>query len=175
LWGLGILLFIQSRSNIIRCSRETYLPTKQTLPQSRTWFSHTNEIIQWTQHHQPPPPSSTQGFDKSVSSCYPKAARVRTRRQYQRIAHQPTRHIGHWVVVESRESKHPLTRLGVTVSRHYGNAVSRNRFKRIVREAFRLCCRELRTGIDINVKPSHVAYEAQMPDILAELKNLFKI
>jgi ribonuclease P protein component len=110
-----------------------------------------------------------------VTCRYPKAARLRTRRQYQRIAQQPTRHIGHWIVVESRESKHPLTRLGVTVSRHYGNAVSRNRFKRIVREAFRLCCQELQSGVDINVKPGHVAYEAQMPDILAELKNLLKI
>jgi ribonuclease P protein component len=107
-----------------------------------------------------------------VSCHFPKSARVRTRRHYQRISHQPTRHIGHWVVIESRQSRHSLARLGVTVSRHYGKAVQRNRFKRIVREAFRLCRCDLLTGIDFNVKPRHVANEAQMPDILAELKRL---
>jgi len=97
---------------------------------------------------------------------------VRTRRHYQRIAHQSTKHIGQWIVIESRQSRESLARLGVTVSRHYGKAVQRNRFKRIVREAFRLCRNELRNGIDFNVKPRKMANDAQMPDILAELKRL---
>ena len=64
------------------------------------------------------------------------------------------------------------TRLGITASRHYGIAVKRNRFKRIVREAFRLAVRQLPQGIDINVKPRPLAQGAQTADIMAELISL---
>jgi len=41
------------------------------------------------------------------------------------------------VKFEVAQSNLPLSKLGITVSRKFGNAVSRNRFKRHVREAFR--------------------------------------
>jgi ribonuclease P protein component len=79
--------------------------------------------------------------------------------------------VGHWIIIDSRKSNHSQTRLGVTVSRHYGKAIARNRFKRIVREAFRLCQQELQSGFDLNVKPRSVANNAKPADILAELKQ----
>lgn len=98
--------------------------------------------------------------------------RVRTRRQYQRIAQQPTRHVGRWLIVDKRISKGPSVRLGITASKHFGIAVQRNRFKRIVREAFRICRVGLEQGFDINVKPRHMAHEAKSSDILHELVTL---
>lgn len=95
--------------------------------------------------------------------------RVRTRRQYQRIAQQSTRHVGYWVIVDARQNKKSSTKLGITASRHYGIAVERNRFKRIVREAFRHCRLQLQPGFDINVKPRQVARNAKPADIQAEL------
>jgi ribonuclease P protein component len=44
-------------------------------------------------------------------------------------------------------------RLGMSVSRKFGNAVARNRFKRICREAFRLTRAELPSGLDLVVLP----------------------
>jgi ribonuclease P protein component len=44
-------------------------------------------------------------------------------------------------------------RLGMSVSRKFGNAVARNRFKRLCREAFRLTRAELPTGLDLIVIP----------------------
>ena len=41
------------------------------------------------------------------------------------------------VKFEIAQSNLPASKLGITVSRKFGNAVSRNRFKRLVREAFR--------------------------------------
>lgn len=45
------------------------------------------------------------------------------------------------------------TRIGLSVGRKYGNAVQRNRFKRLAREAFRLTRTQLPKGFDVVVIP----------------------
>jgi ribonuclease P protein component len=46
-----------------------------------------------------------------------------------------------------------VSRLGIVISRAYGNAVRRNRFKRLVREVFRLNKSALSPGVDLIVMP----------------------
>jgi ribonuclease P protein component len=100
---------------------------------------------------------------------YPKWVRLRSRRQFQRLSHQATRHVGHWVIIDARSNRNQVTRLGITVTKKYGKAHDRNRFKRIVREAFRLCRLQLQPGFDLNVKPKNGASEAKPADIQSEL------
>lgn len=47
----------------------------------------------------------------------------------------------------------PYPRLGLSVSRKMGNAVTRNRWKRLIREAFRLNREKLPVGVDLVVIP----------------------
>ena len=57
------------------------------------------------------------------------------------------------LVVQVATSDKPHARLGLAVSRKVGNAVVRNRWKRLIREAFRLQRSKLPRKVDLVVKP----------------------
>ena len=62
-------------------------------------------------------------------------------------------------------------RLGLTVSRKCGNAVLRNRWKRSLREAFRLAQHELPRYLDIVVLP----VQGAVPDVSRLPKSLIEL
>ena len=57
------------------------------------------------------------------------------------------------LIVYGLENGLAQSRLGVSASRKLGGAVTRNRLKRLVREAFRLTQAELPVGLDLVVIP----------------------
>ena len=59
-------------------------------------------------------------------------------------------HTRHFVVI-IKQNGLGITRLGVTVSKKAGNAVKRNRVKRLIREFFRLNNSKIPQGYDIVV------------------------
>ncbi len=119
--------------------------------------------------------SSTDGAVRAVNSLhvreasFPKTIRLRTRLDFKRLAYAKGRYVGKWVIVDYCKSNLPYARLGITASRRYGDSHERNRFKRIVREAFRLSYCKFPTGYDLNVKPRSEAKKAKMGDIMKEL------
>ncbi len=70
-----------------------------------------------------------------MTEAYPPSARVRRRADYRRIQASRSRvHSRHFLVVILPG---PGQRLGITVTKKIGNAVVRNRVKRVLREVFR--------------------------------------
>ena len=98
--------------------------------------------------------------------------RLRTRQQYRRMAQKPIKLSGEWIFVDIRFTSAPFSRLGITVTKSYGEAHQRNRFKRIIREAFRLTYPLLPCALDIVVRPRSKALTAVMPVIQKELLDL---
>ncbi|MBN1395791.1 MAG: ribonuclease P protein component [Pirellulales bacterium] len=81
--------------------------------------------------------------------------RVRGTADFQRAYRRRCRTSDGWIVVFGHPNGLPHPRLGISASRRLGGAVVRNRWKRLLREAFRLSRPELPSGIDLIVIPRH--------------------
>lgn len=82
---------------------------------------------------------------------FPKTFRLRKRPEFQRLSRTGKKvHSSNFVII-SKANDRGESRLGITVSTKVGNAVVRNRIKRLVREFFRRHRRELTPGLDILV------------------------
>lgn len=95
--------------------------------------------------------------------------RLKSRREFQRVMKEGKRHVGRFLCIDSRPSSR--SKLGISASSRYGSSPERNRFKRLVREAFRLSYASLPPR-ELNVVPRQNAKMAKQADIQNELRRL---
>ena len=86
-----------------------------------------------------------------MRNSFPKSARLLKRREFERVIRQGVRFSGKSVYIESLPSREG-PKLGITVTKKFGDAPTRNHFKRLCREAFRLILHEL-PATQLNVRP----------------------
>jgi ribonuclease P protein component len=82
---------------------------------------------------------------------FTKADRIRTSIDYRTLSKQGGRQYSDCFLIISQENQLSRSRLGITVSKKVGKAVTRNRIKRIIRDYFRLNRRLLPGRLDINI------------------------
>ena len=103
---------------------------------------------------------------------FPSALRIKKRFEFKRLASQGTKLKGEFLFVEYRPGKFSHPRLGLTVTKKFGKAHDRFRFKRQVREAFRHLAPTLGEPVEINVRPKKEAGSATTQEIFDDLGRL---
>lgn len=81
---------------------------------------------------------------------------------------------GRYLILLSMDNNLPASRFGITVSRKTGNAVTRNRIKRRIRELQRLNRGSTLAGKDIVVIATRQASEASFQEMEAEYGDLLR-
>ncbi|MEI7639252.1 MAG: ribonuclease P protein component [Syntrophus sp. (in: bacteria)] len=121
----------------------------------------------------------TELCDPALASAYPmenstfgKLERIRKRREYLAIYQRGVRkHSEHFTCIVSPNPS-GVRRLGITIVKKVGNAVTRNRIKRLIREFYRLHKPRLPASLDIVIM---VKVRAALPtrhDVQRELERL---
>lgn len=100
----------------------------------------------------------------------PPERRIRHRNDFQDVFRSGTVDADSTLVVHALRSS-GMTRLGISVSRKTGNAVTRNRWKRLIREAFRLNYDQLPPNVCLIVRPRKGA----SPELPLIAKSLIRL
>lgn len=84
---------------------------------------------------------------------FPAAARLQHKGEFERVFSRGLREINDLISVWAAPNGLEHCRLGLVVGRRHGPAVTRNRLKRVLREAFRLSQADLPSGLDLLCSP----------------------
>lgn len=108
-----------------------------------------------------------------MSCAFPKTFRLLQRHDFQQVWQGGRKkHTSNFLIV-IRGRGEGTTRIGITASRKTGNAVVRNRIKRLVREFFRCHQEKLINGTDISIIAKKGAARLDYAAVCSELGGFF--
>jgi len=106
---------------------------------------------------------------------FSKAQRVRRRAEFQQVFDAGLRVSSRFFTLLIARQAGPVARLGIVASRKLGDAVRRNRAKRLIREVFRLN-QPLQggAGVDLVVIPRRELFDACFTDIDKDFRGAWR-
>ena len=106
---------------------------------------------------------------------FDKTSRLLKHADFDRVYRQGKRHFSqNMTVFWAKRGEAPAgPRVGLTVGKVLGGAVVRNRIKRRMREAVRMCLAGLKTPVDVVINPKKSALSAEMPKLQQEVGAAF--
>ena len=108
---------------------------------------------------------------------FPKALHLRSEADFERVYARKCKAADGVLLLFADRNDLGVTRIGLSVSRKHGGAVTRNRLKRLLREAFRLSRPDLAAGFDLIAIPldkEQASLEAYRKSIGGLAKRLAK-
>jgi ribonuclease P protein component len=104
-------------------------------------------------------------------AAFPPWTRLRSGAEFRRVFEKGLRLSGPLFVLVGVENARGHDRLGLTVSRRVGGAVSRNRARRLLREGFRRRARAGRRGFDLVLLAAKALTETSQGEVDRELAD----
>jgi ribonuclease P protein component len=112
-------------------------------------------------------PTST---PSAPSAAFRPHERIRRREDFQRVYEQGTKVHGRFGTFFFLRTSLTVGRLGIAATRKFGEAVARNRAKRLIRDVFRR--NKIAPGFDVVVIPKRTLLEASQSAFEAEFRRL---
>jgi ribonuclease P protein component len=108
-----------------------------------------------------------------ITRKYPREAKLLRTSDYRRVYDQGSRRQFGWTAAFLLETGNHSSRIGITVPRHFGKAVDRNRVKRRLRGAIAECLREIPAGWDIVLHPRAAGLSLEYGELISTLRKIF--
>ncbi len=98
--------------------------------------------------------------------------RLHKRKEFQKVFEKGKIFKNEQIKIYALLNNSPVSRLGLVAGKKFGNAVKRNRYKRIFREAYRLNKNLLKNGVDLVILPRHGLNDLSLKAVEENFKNL---
>ena len=132
---------------------ETDLPPKQKEKSTQVRIPQTHEDSGWTCSTKPSSSPRLQTPLRLTKLSFSKSARILKRAHFKKIVRNRCKWSGSTLLIDYRKGAAKCAKLGLTVTKRFGKAHDRNRFKRLVRESFRLLYPEIPSDLEMNILP----------------------
>lgn len=147
---------------------ETHISAQQTPQKKRTRLYEKNEHTSRPKNSEPP--SQDRPIPTHPRLTFPKDSRLLKAKEFEIFSHRKS-FAGLYIILTCSSVFSNKPKLGLAVSKKFGKAHERNRFKRITREAFRLLQQEL-PFLSYLIKPLKSAKKASSTLIQQDLSSL---
>ncbi len=118
------------------------------------------------------PTSSGRPAGRAATEGLAPRERIRRRAEFQQVYERGLRTHARFMTLFILGNNLPVTRLGVAATRRLGDAVRRNRAKRLVREVFRR--NKLLPGFDVVVVPRPELLDADFSSLETDYRNALR-